>query len=39
MYTMAPTNVQPVTRYFSQQDKMRLHYSKMCIRDSYYRNR
>ena len=28
MYTMAPTNVQPVTRYFSQQDKMRLSYSR-----------
>ena len=24
MYTMQPTNVQPVTRYFSQQDKMRI---------------
>ena len=24
MYTMAPTNIQPVTRYFSQQDKMRI---------------
>ena len=24
MYTMDPTNVQPVTRYFSQQDKMRI---------------
>ena len=24
MYTMEPTNVQPVTRYFSQQDKLRI---------------
>ena len=24
MYTMDPTNIQPVTRYFSQQDKMRI---------------
>ena len=24
MYTMGPTNVQPVTRYFHQQDKMRV---------------
>ena len=24
MYTMQPTNLQPVTRYFSQQDKMRI---------------
>ena len=31
MYTMAPTNVQPVTRYFSQQDKMRLSYSRYYI--------
>ena len=31
MYTMQPTNVQPVTRYFSQQDKMRLHYSRYYI--------
>jgi len=28
---MAPTNVQPVTRYFSQQDKMRLSYSRYYI--------
>ena len=31
MYTMAPTSVQPVTRYFSQQDKMRLSYSRYYI--------
>ena len=31
MYTMAPTNLQPVTRYFSQQDRMRLSYSKFYI--------
>ena len=31
MYTMPPTNVQPVTRYFSQQDKMRLSYSRYYI--------
>ena len=31
MYTMQPTNIQPVTRYFSQQDKMRLHYSRYYI--------
>ena len=31
MYTMVPTNVQPVTRYFSQQDKMRLSYSRYYI--------
>ena len=31
MYTMAPTNVQPVTRYFSQQDKMRLSCSRYYI--------
>ncbi len=31
MYTMAPTNVQPVTRYFSQQDKMRMSYSRYYI--------
>ena len=31
MYTMAPTNLQPVTRYFSQQDKMRLSYSRYYI--------
>ena len=31
MYTMQPTNLQPVTRYFSQQDKMRLSYSKYYI--------
>ena len=31
MYTMAPTNVQQVTRYFSQQDKMRLSYSRYYI--------
>lgn len=27
MYTMQPTNVQPVTRYFHQQDRMRVSYS------------
>ena len=31
MYTMAPTNVQPVTRYFSQQDTMRLRSSRYYI--------
>ena len=31
MYTMAPTNVQPVTRYFHQQDKMRVGSSKYYI--------
>ena len=31
MYTMQPTNLQPVTRYFSQQDKTRLSYSKYYI--------
>ena len=31
MYTMQPTNIQPVTRYFSQQDKMRLSYSRYYI--------
>ena len=31
MYTMAPTNVQPVTRYFSQQDKMRISSSRYHI--------
>ena len=31
MYTMGPTNVQPVTRYFHQQDKMRVASSKYYI--------
>ena len=31
MYTMDPTNVQPVTRYFSQQDKMRISSSRYHI--------
>ena len=31
MYTMQPTNVQPVTRYFSQQDKMRIGSSRYYI--------
>ena len=31
MYTMAPTNVQPVTRYFHQQDKMRVASSRFYI--------
>ena len=31
MYTMQPTNVQPVTRYFSQQDKMRIGSSRYRI--------
>ena len=31
MYTMQPTNVQPVTRYFSQQDKMRIGSSRYHI--------
>ena len=31
MYTMDPTNVQPVTRYFSQQDKMRIGSSRYHI--------
>ena len=31
MYTMAPTNVQPVTRYFHQQDKMRVGSSRYYI--------
>ena len=31
MYTMEPTNVQPVTRYFSQQDKMRIGSSRYYI--------
>ena len=31
MYTMRPTNVQPVTRYFSQQDKMRIGSSRYHI--------
>jgi len=31
MYTMQPTNLQPVTRYFSQQDRTRLSYSKYYI--------
>ena len=30
-YTMAPTNVQPVTRYFHQQDKMRVASSRFYI--------
>ena len=31
MYTMDPTNIQPVTRYFSQQDKMRIGSSRYHI--------
>lgn len=31
MYTMGPTNIQPVTRYFSQQDKMRIGSSRYHI--------
>ena len=31
MYTMGPTNVQPVTRYFHQQDKMRVGSSRFYI--------
>ena len=31
MYTMQPTNLQPVTRYFSQQDKMRIGSSRYHI--------
>ena len=31
MYTMNPTNIQPVTRYFSQQDKMRIGSSRYHI--------
>ena len=31
MYTMEPTNVQPVTRYFHQQDKMRVGSSRYYI--------
>ena len=31
MYTMGPTNVQPVTRYFHQQDKMRVGSSRYYI--------
>ena len=31
MYSMQPTNVQPVTRYFSQQDKMRIGSSRYHI--------
>ena len=31
MYTMEPTNVQPVTRYFHQQDKMRVESSRFHI--------
>ena len=31
MYTMEPTNVQPVTRYFHQQDKMRVASSRYYI--------
>ncbi len=31
LYTMQPTNVQPVTRYFSQQDKMRIGSSRYHI--------
>lgn len=31
MYTMGPTNVQPVTRYFSQQDSMRIGSSRYYI--------
>ena len=31
MYTMSPTNVQPVTRYFHQQDKMRVGSSRYYI--------
>ena len=31
MYTMQPTNVQPVTRYFSQQDKIRIGSSRYSI--------
>ena len=31
MYTMGPTNVQPVTRYFHQQDKMRVSSSRYYI--------
>ena len=31
MYTMAPTNIQPVTRYFSQQDKLRIGSSRYHI--------
>ena len=31
IYTMDPTNIQPVTRYFSQQDKMRIGSSRYYI--------
>ena len=31
MYTMEPTNIQPVTRYFSQQDKLRIGSSRYHI--------
>ncbi len=31
MYTMQPTNIQPVTRYFSQQDKIRIGSSRYHI--------
>ena len=31
MYTMQPTNIQPVTRYFSQQDKLRIGSSRYHI--------
>ena len=31
MYTMGPTNIQPVTRYFHQQDKMRVGSSRYYI--------
>ena len=31
MYTMNPTNIQPVTRYFSQQDKLRIGSSRYHI--------
>ena len=31
MYTMDPTNIQPVTRYFSQQDKLRIGSSRYYI--------
>ena len=31
MYTMDPTNIQPVTRYFSQQDKLRIGSSRYHI--------
>ena len=31
MYTMQPTNLQPVTRYFSQQDKIRIGSSRYHI--------